>query len=227
MNLRKALTGIVICTAFIGLNKAAHADTVLKLSLGEVSPDLVFDGLTLHTVNDGNAGTTGDQNTAVDFTGFLNGIPDITTNIASFSLAGLAPQGAATVVGTVFIQNFAGGQFSLFDPSNVLLLSGTLNASSLTGSFAPSSTGSLFTTMNGNFTGGTLLPMLQRPSFSLSLTMTNVNGGSGFVLSGAVQPFTADSTVEIGATQQVPEPGTWSLLVFGALTAATLRRRLR
>ena len=48
----------------------AHAGTIVKLSLGNVSPDIVFDGTTLDTADDGNAGN-GDQSTAVQFLDFL------------------------------------------------------------------------------------------------------------------------------------------------------------
>src|SRR5437763_12517346 len=43
--------------------------SVLKLSLGETSPDLAMNASgVLGTTSDGNAGTTGDQNTAIEYT---------------------------------------------------------------------------------------------------------------------------------------------------------------
>lgn len=68
---------------------------------------------------------SGDQNTAIEYTDGLDFIPDINTDIASFTLGGLQEAGPAIPVGTLAIQNFAGGTFSLYDSTNTLLLSGT------------------------------------------------------------------------------------------------------
>src|SRR5262245_17718149 len=69
---------------------AARASTIFKVSLGEIGPDVAMNAQgVLGTINDGIAGTPGDQNTAVDFVGFLNGMADINTKTASFTLSGL------------------------------------------------------------------------------------------------------------------------------------------
>src|SRR5206468_1275193 len=142
-----------------------------------VGPDVEMSaGGIFGTLNDGAAATVGDQNTAVEFTSFLDaGHPDITTPTGSFTLAGLAASGPATPVGSTVVQSFIGGTFSLFDPSNVLLLSGALNGSTLTGQLGPPCTGALFSTSFGTVTGGTLAPSIASSSIALSINMTNVN----------------------------------------------------
>src|SRR3954451_225565 len=86
---------VAICVLFCAL-PAARAATILKLNLGNIGPDIQMTNLGLAgTVNDGIAGTSGDQNTAIDFTGALSANPDITTDTASFSLSNLITSGPA------------------------------------------------------------------------------------------------------------------------------------
>ena len=171
LNLRIVFTSFAFC-ALLG-SSIANGETVLKLSLASTGPDLAMDaGGVLGTVNDGVAATTGDQNTAVDYTGFLNPLfTDIPAN-ASFSVAGLQRTGPSSILGaTVIVQDFFGGTFNLYDtaPGNNLLLSGNLTDSTLTGVIGGSGTGSIFTTRVGNFTNGTLLPYLVANSLNVSM----------------------------------------------------------
>src|SRR5262245_5674022 len=96
---------------------ASHASTIIKLNLGGVGPDIQLNGVgILSTTSDGIAGTTGDQNTAIEYTSFLDFIPDINTADGSFTLSGLQEVGPAGVLfGNVVGQNFNGGNFSLYD----------------------------------------------------------------------------------------------------------------
>ncbi len=224
--LRFALIGLAVCATA----SALQAGTIIKLNLGEVGPDVSFTQAGVFgTIDDGNAATIGNQNTAIEFADGLDDIPDIGTNVGSFTLSGLAAVGPAQVFGTLLIQNFAGGSFNLYDPANVLLLSGTLSASTLTGVVGPPGTGSVFSTGPMTVTGGTLLPRIVPNTLSLSLTLTNVNGGAGLSVGNTapiLQPFTADSTVAMAATV-VPEPATFALFAFGGLTAIGLRMRRR
>jgi len=140
------------------------------------------------------------QNTDVEYTGFLEPIPDINTSVASFSLSNLARSGPAnaSIPGFV-IQNFAGGTFNLYDPSNSLLLSGLLTTSSLQGTTGPPGTGAVFTTNIASVTGGSLAAFIVPTSLALSMNLTNVNGGAGFSVGDGVllNPFVADSVVNI------------------------------
>jgi hypothetical protein len=222
---------LMVC-ALLGLfASASHAATIIKLNLGDIGPDVGMNGAgILSTVDDGNAATTGDQNTDVEFTGFLDPNPDIVPKIASFSLHNLAEVGPANVFGSLVIQNFQGGTFQLFDQANVLLLSGLLNNSALSGVVGPPGTGALFTTTFSQVTGGTLAPLIAPNSLSLSMNLTNVNGGGGFQVGGGdapiVNPFLADASVNIAGNPSVPEPATFVLVLAGAVaTAGCVRRR--
>jgi hypothetical protein len=222
---------LAVCTLFFLIASSSHAATILKLDLGNVAPDVGMSAGGIYgTVSDGNAATVGDQNTAIEFTSFLDpGNPDVTTPTGSFTLSNLGEIGPATVVGTTVVQNFLGGNFSVFSPANVLLLSGTLNGSTLTGPIGPPGTGALFSTSFGIVTGGTLAPQIVPGSIALSINMTNVNNGAGFAVGGQAAPillpFLADASVSI-IGDPVPEPASLSLIGMGAI-AFTARRRAR
>ena len=224
MSARTTVRLLAFC-AFTSFAIAAHASTIIKLNLGSVGPDIGMTGGQLSTVDDGIAATTGDQNTNVEFTDFLSATPDITTPIASFTLSGLTAVPPAQQLGSLAIQNFTGGQFSLYDQANNLLLSGPLTTSALTGVIGPPGTASLFTTSLTSATGGSLAPLILTGSLSLSMSMTDVNGGAGFTVSdGILQPFVADSSVLIAAdSNPAPEPSTLALMTLGA--AGLLARR--
>jgi hypothetical protein len=221
LNLRITLASFVFY-AFLG-SPAANGETVLKLSLASTNADLAMNAAgVLGTVSDGDAATLGDQNTAVDFTGFLDGGHiDITGNFASFSIAGLQRTGAPNILGaTVVVQDFFGGTFNLYSPSNGLLLSGNLQDSTLTGVIGNTGTGSIFTTRVGTFTAGSLLNELDPVSLNVSMALTNVNGGNGFVVSGnpfTLQPFDTDASVNISADKNpIPEPTSIAIALLGA-----------
>lgn len=222
-NLRVVFASLAMC-ALLG-STAANGQTILKLNLGNTGPDLAMNGSgVLGTVSDGDAGTTGDQNTAIEYTAYLDGLfADIGTSTASFSLAGLQTTGTPTVVaGAVVVQDFFGGSFNLYDPANSLLLSGNLQDSTLTGVIGNTGTGSIFTTKVGTFTAGSLLPYVEANSLNLSIALTNVNNGNGFVVSGspsALQPFTTDASVNVTGAEGVgvPEPASIAMVLLGTL----------
>jgi len=224
------IRGVAACALICLAASYSQASTIIKLNLGNVGPDIGMNGAgILSTTNDGVAATAGDQNTDIEYTGGLNFIPDVNTNAASFTLQGLAEVGPANVFGSLVIQNFLGGQFSLFDPANVLLLQGPLTNSALTGVLGPPGTGALFTTTLGTVTGGTLAPFIVPGTVSLSMNMTTVNGGNGFAVAGGgpqLNPFLADASLSIAA-DTVPEPATMTLLGLasaGAIACGWRRR---
>jgi hypothetical protein len=178
----------------------------------------------LSTQSDGVLATTGDQNTSVEYTDFLDSIPDLNLGDASFSLSGLTAVGPTTGNSPLFTQNYSGGQFSLYDPGNVLLLSGNLISSALSGVTGPSGSGVLFTTTFGNVTNGTLAGMLLPGTITVSMSLTNVNDPNGFsVNANTLAAFLSDASVTIGANP-IPEPTTLTLLALMS-AAGFLRRR--
>jgi hypothetical protein len=200
------------------------------LDLGDDSAaDVVFDGTQLSTVVDANGATSGNQDTEVEYLDFLSGETDITgPPSASFSMSGLATAGPAAVFANVLvIQNFTGGTFNLFDDDGAtLLLSGLLDDSTLTGPIGPPATGALFTSTFASVTGGSLASQIDGDSITLSMSLSSINSGAGFSvdLDGALNPFTADTTLAIAA-EQVPEPVTGLLLIFGSLMLAGASHR--
>jgi hypothetical protein len=144
-------------------------------------------------------------------------------------LNGLNAVGPANVFGSLVIQNYAGGVFSLYDPADNLLLQGPMGPSALSGVLGPPGTGALFTTSLTTVTGGSLAPLIAPGSVSLSMNMTNVNGGNGFGVAGGgpqLNPFLADASISIAA-DPVPEPASFVLLGLGSLAMAYGRRRMR
>ncbi len=214
------------------LSAATFAGTIIKLGMGgDTTADIKFDGTTLSTVNDLNAVTIGDQDTGIDYQGFLSGETDIISPPASFSMSGLTPASPAAVIGGVLvIQDFTGGTFSLYDDTNVLLLSGTLGLSTLAGPLGPPATGALFTTSFATIIpGGLLDSQIDPTSLTLSMSLTAINGAGGFTVSGAaaplLNPFTADVTLNIAA-DPIPEPTTTMLLILGtALVGVFAKQR--
>jgi hypothetical protein len=242
------LGGVAIC-ALVMASAQSQAGTIIKLSLGgDSAADVDFTGGIggfLGTADDSVPGTTGEQNTAVEFVDFLEGVAaDIDTPTASFTLAGLTAVGPATVVGgSLVFQSFAGGTLALYDPANTLLLSGTLGSSSLSGTIGPPGAGGLFTTSVAFVTGGTLAPYIDPASLSLSVALLDINGGAGLSVSplppplppppppgfafGILDPFSADASLNI-AGEPIPEPASVMLSLVGAaigVIAATQRKR--
>lgn len=220
---------VIAVSAAVLAGQSARAGTIIKLNMGGVGPDIGLNGGgVLSTVDDGNAGTTGDQNTAIEFTGFLSGNPQINTPTASVTISGLLVSGAAVPGPGILIQSFTGGTVSLYDPANVLLLQGQLGGSTLVGTVGPPGNGGLFSATFGNVTGGTLDPSILNNSLTLQMTLSNINGGAGlFAGPGqAAAPFLADAAVTMAA-DPVPEPASLLLLVLGGASAVVASKRRR
>ena len=227
MSVRVCVRLLAICV-LLGLGTASRAGTIIKLDLGGTGPDVGMSaaGGIMSTVSDGDVSTTGDQDTAVTYTGFLDFIPDITTPTASFTLSGLTATGPVAQFGGLAIQNFAGGQLTLFDPSNNTLLTAGLTGSVLSGGIGAPGTAALFTTSLGSSASGPLAQYFASGSFSMSISLINVNAGAGLAVSdGVLQPFMADASVLIAADPAVPEPSTLILLALGSLGLLLAPRR--
>jgi hypothetical protein len=207
--------------ALLLLFDGSHAATIIKLDLGSTGPDINYSGGVfgkLETVDDNPAGLTGDQATAILFTDFLSGMGSTT---GSYSLTDATATGAPTPLGGgVVMQNFANGNFELYNGANVPLLFVNLSTSLLVGG----GNGAFFNITNGTVTGGTLAPLLASNSIGMSMTLTNISGG-GLTIGGTghLNSFFADATKEITATQ-VPEPAA-ILLALGCLLMPLIVRR--
>jgi hypothetical protein len=228
---RAATFGLTILV----LATSADAGTIIKLSLGTDTPaDVEFSGGSggiFGTVDDNTAGTTGDQNTAIEFGDFLDSSQaDVVTTTASFSLDNLTASGPASTFGQLVIQNFNGGTMSLYSPANVLLLSGTLANSALTGPIGAPATGALFTTSFANVTGGTLQPLILPNTLTVSMSLSDINSGAGFSVGGATSPvlnaFRADASLNIAA-EPIPEPVALLLIAVASTGLAVLTSRRR
>ena len=218
------MTRTILVLAIATCTTVLHAETILKFDLGSAGYDFELVGTTLSTVDDLGATTAGDQDTNVNFTGFLSGMSDITTDTASFSLSEVQLSGSAITAGGLVIQPTTGGEFKLWDDANTLLLAGLLDNGSITGALGGSATGSFINVDLATVSGGTLAPLLDPDSLSLAISFTSVNGGSGFSVSGStLDPFEAAATGNIAAF--VPEPTSFALGLFSLLGLCGFTRR--
>ncbi|HEY3392801.1 MAG TPA: PEP-CTERM sorting domain-containing protein [Lacipirellulaceae bacterium] len=223
----------VICSIAIGavigvFASTAPAGTIMKLSPGNSASHIEFDAGVLSTVDDGNGATTGEHNTAVDFQGFLESIPDIASADASVTVSGITKAGSATIFpNQLMLQNFTGGTVSLYDAANTLLLSGSLKSSTLAGSLGPTGANdALFTTSFNIITGGTLAHGIDPSSVTFKMNIGGINEGAGLgAPESMLSPFTANALLTITGELPVPEPGTYLLLAVGMAIAGFWARQ--
>jgi hypothetical protein len=243
--LRYASLALSLC-ALIGFAwpASAQAATIVEMSLGDATTDIEYDNGTLHTVDDGNNVTMGEQDTGVLFLNFVDGYgPDIlSAPLGSLTLSGLTPSpagpgSALLIFQSTILQNFTGGTLELWDENNNLLLSGNLGASALTGAVG-NPTGGLFQTSYGSITGGALMPYVDPNSFLMSMNFTSIKtipgGQNGLTLAAPpppgnfvnvdLNPFRADATVDVEA-DQIPEPAAAGMLLAITLCALSVRRK--
>lgn len=202
---------------------SAGAETILKLGFGTDSlPDIELSGGVISTHDDGAGATVGEQNTEVTFLGALSGSTIVEGDRASFTVDNITLSGEATVVGNTVLQSTTGGTFALYDPSNNLLLAGTLGNGTLSGPINSAATGGFLTTEFGTFTDGLLLSTLNtagiaQSSFAIALTSVNDGNGLGIDTStNQLASFTADASANIGG--HVPEPASWLGALLATLT---------
>src|SRR5689334_8229927 len=89
-NLRFFFLPLAVC-AIVATTSISQAATILKLSLdgtGDAGGDVALNSQTFSTGSDVDFTTTGEQNTDIEFTSFLDDLyPDITNGRASFSIS--------------------------------------------------------------------------------------------------------------------------------------------
>ena len=195
----------ILTTLILFCASNVQAGTIIKLNFGNDSlPDIeLIDGV-LSTAADAVGATVGDQNTDVSFLGILSGATPIEGDNASLTLEGISLVGDPLTVGLTVLQATQGGDFTLYDPSNVLLLAGALGDGTLSGPIGGTATGGFLTAEYGTFIDGSLLPLLQAhnaTSSSFSISLSDVNGGKGLSLTedNALADFIADANANIGA----------------------------
>jgi hypothetical protein len=182
--LKKAFHGATLVAALLlTFSQVATAGTILKLSLGnDPTADLAYSGGfggVLSTIDDGDGASPGDQNTAVEFLDFLSSMTNIPAADASYSLSGATAAGPASVVGTVVLQSLTGGTFQLWDDDDVtLLLDVALGDSTIVGQVG-NPAGAVFSATFGTPLAGTLASQIAPGTISMSISMTDINGGGG------------------------------------------------
>lgn len=212
--------------------QVSYAGTIIKLSLGsDPAADYQFSGGVggvLTTIPDGNPGTPGQQDTAVEFLDFLSGFPNIPAG-ASYTLSGMTALVPPTVgPGTLVVQDLAGGSFQIWDQFNSLLLDANLTNSSIVG-FLGNPSGGVISTTFGSPVAGPLAAYIVPGSVSISIALSDIKSGvlPGFVVGpGGLAPFTSDASKTIAADWTgVPEPTGAVLLIIGMASAFVARRR--
>ncbi len=240
---RSTLVGMAVCALLSGTIASLRAATILKLDLGGSGPDVgQKGGGEFGTFNDGDATTTGDQDTNIEFTSFLDPLfADVTSGNGSFTITGpliASPTPTSTIPGTpsLVIQGYPAignlPTFSLYGPGNTLLLTGPTGSVNLVGTLGPPGTGGVISTTLQTVTGGTLKPYLADNSVSISISLSNINGGAGLSLNTVegirMNPYVADGFVTITAQgANLPEPTSIALLALGAMFATGVSRRSR
>ncbi len=185
----------------------------------------------VQTGDDGDINNSGDQTTEISFVGPLDPMFADIPGGASISFSGLELNTDATTLDlgnnvSVISGTTTGGQFSLFDDDDMLLLQGDVGDFSIS-NLEGSGTGNFVSVGNTTFTAGSLLPLINPNSglISLSLIQIETNGQPGFeVIDGTIQPFIADASGQISAAI-VPEPTSLPVLIMGFTLLASYRNR--
>ena len=245
MSFGKSLGLLAVAGATFLFAQSVHADTILKLTLAGTS-DIELVGTEISTIDDGNAASPGDQDTAVEFPegSFVFGQPGITNivppDFGSLSLSGIELTGSPTIVaGTLLTYQTTGGTFELYDDAGDPLLTGTLDDGSFYGTVGSggAATGGWLTVNLGTFTGppdepmNKLFSLLDPDSAAMSISFTELFTGNTpgvIVENGVLQGFTADATANIAADTNgalLPEPASILYGLFAVLGAMGFRRR--
>ena len=253
MSLAKLLPKLVVAAAFTFLVSHASGQasrttaqnnvSILNFSAASTGGGLEFSNVVFGTTDDGDSSTTGQQTSVVAYQNFLSPLSDISGG--SVTISGVMLSGSPVIVPgspNTVLHATSGGQISLFDDNNLLLLAGDLGEQILSGpeigGGTPFASGSFLSSGIDNgivFTSGSLLQFVEPDSGALTINLNDIrtNGVAGLSVSGGtVLDFTANSTGQITAVSSgvpvtsVPEPTTLPLLIFGLTLLSSTRRRL-
>jgi hypothetical protein len=145
---------------------------------------------------------------------------------ASIAITGFVASGPAVIFGPTIIQQLGPGDFTLKSTTGVLLLHGTVQASTITGNNG-SQAGAVFSANDVNYDSGLIFnAMTASGQYALtnndfSFSFANISPNVTFS-NNSILPFTTDAT-GLYQADLVPEPATLGMLLVGGL--ATLRRR--
>lgn len=234
--------GFFVAVTLSLLTQSAFADTIVNLTFTQ-NLDFELSGRELSTIDDGNAGSPGDQDTSIEFpmNSFVSGEPGIVDNFGSFTLSGVQLEGSAVIVSpNLLAYQTTGGTFELYDESNATLLTGTFDDGSFYASYGAgtAATGGWLNINLGTFTGpegapeNSLFKLLDPNSAAMAISFTEIFTGAEpgvSVESGEVLDFTADATANIAAeaigNTLTPEPAAGGMAVFALLGVLGFRRR--
>lgn len=237
-NLRRIFSTIVMCAVFGMTMPSVHAGTIMKLHLGaDVGANFGFEDGMLSALDDGVLSTLGTRNAIIEFADAPLAASFATPADSSFTLTGImAAAPSTTFSGSLVVQNFDLGSFSVYDTDNSLLLEANISLSAITGPLGPPSTQGLFLAL-GKITGGSMAEGLDPDSLRVKMKLPTVTNGFSVTPSpgappppthlAALDPFTATTlSIEILATE-VPEPVGAMLLGIGGAILAMARRNRR
>lgn len=213
---KKLAATLVLALLFVS---TANAVTVFEFNAGADTPlDFQLVGGAFGTIDDGDAGTPGDQNGEIELLA-----PVLTPAViaGSLTLDGVALSGVASVAGGAFAQATAGGTFEFYNAAGALLLGGSFGAGSITGVLG-SSVGSAFSA-DITLLSGLLLSAIEEPA-AFALSLKGVTAPFHLDGNGYIADFASNGNGGFDATG-VPEPATVGLMTLGLAGLAARRRQ--
>lgn len=217
------------------LSSSAFADTIIKFDLGSTGADVEYVDGVFGTFNDGDASTPGEQNSDIDFSGFLNAsLADILSG-ASVTISNVLASAEVSVLGTIISQSTNGGSINLWSHTGALLLTGALADGNISGSIN-GDTGSFFNTTVMTYTGGSLLSYVSPTPAGLSIALSGILSGTDIGMTVSynsntnqfeLDSFKADASGLLTGSpaNAIPEPASMILLGSAVIGGAISRRK--
>jgi hypothetical protein len=145
---------------------------------------------------------------------------------ASIAITGFLASAPVVVVGPTAVQQLANGDFTLKSTTGILLLHGTVGASTITANIG-SQAGAVFSANDVNYDSGLIYQALLANTGSLvnndfSFSFVSITPPVG-VAGNFLAPFDTDAT-GLYQADAIPEPASLGLLLAGGLVAIRRRR---